>query len=80
MGIKKYPSIIRTLLTITIDILRGEEPLDEQLQDEDKNGQSDEAKQASKCPPGPGPGSQLLEVRLFKHERCKLSMLRFYIG
>jgi hypothetical protein len=76
-GIKKYQSIIPTVPTITTGILLGEDPLDEQLDDEEKNGQGDEAKKASKCPTGPWPGPKLLKILLFKHERCKFRMLRF---
>jgi hypothetical protein len=79
MGIKKHPSIIRALPTITTGILWGEDPLDEQLEYEEKNGQGDEAKKASNCPTGPGPSPQLLKILLFKNERCKLRMLRFHV-
>jgi len=48
----------------------GEESLDEQLEDEEKNGQGDEAKKASECPTRPGPGPQFLKVLLFKNEPC----------
>ena len=52
------------------DILLGEEPLDEQLENEDEDGQGDEAKKAGKHPPGPGPGPQLVKVLLLQYERC----------
>ena len=51
-------------------ILLGEEPLDDQLENEDKYGQGDEAKEAGKHPPGPGPGPQLVKVLLLQYERC----------
>ena len=61
------------------DILLGEEPLDEQMENEDKDGQGDEAKKAGKRPPGPGPGPQLVKVLLLQYERCQLRMLCLYI-